>query len=202
MSVSGPPDEQAAGPSEADLTRRTTILEALNLDGPIDVAQVMPLVYDELRAIARRRLRSERVDHTLQPTALVHEAYVRLAEAGEMSVEGKGHFLGLAARAMRQVLVDSARARGAAKRGGAWQRVTLDANQVGVDAESVDILSLHQALERLEKLDPELERLVELRFFAGMTVAEAAEVLAISPRKAAKDWSAVRLWLRRELAED
>jgi RNA polymerase sigma factor (TIGR02999 family) len=188
-------------PSQVDLARRTTILDAVNFDGPLDVSVVMPLVYDELRALARRHLRSERVDHTLRPTALVHEAYMRLADAGALSVEGKGHFLGLAARAMRQVLVDSARARGAAKRGGAWRRVTLDANHVGGNAGDVDIMSLHEALQRLAKLDPELERLVELRFFTGLTVSEAAAVLAISPRKAAKDWSAVRLWLRRELAE-
>jgi RNA polymerase sigma factor (TIGR02999 family) len=188
-------------PSQVDLARRTTILDAVNFAGPLDVALVMPLVYDELRALASRHLRSERADHTLRPTALVHEAYMRLADAGAVSVEGKGHFLGLAARAMRQVLVDSARARGAAKRGGAWRRVTLDANQVGEDAADVDIMSLHEALQRLAKLDPELERLVELRFFTGLTVAEAASVLAISPRKAAKDWAAIRLWLRRELAE-
>ena len=195
------PGDSKDAPSEVDLSRRTAILDALNLAGPIDAAAVTPLVYDELRALAGRYLRSERADHTLRPTALVHEAYIRLADAGTLSVEGRGHFLGLAARAMRQVLVDSARARGAAKRGGAWRRVTLDANQVGTDAADVDVLALNQALERLAKLDPDLERLVELRFFTGLTVAEAAEVLAISPRKAAKDWSAVRLWLRRELAE-
>ena len=189
------------GPSEVDLTRRTAILDAVNFAGPIDAAAVMPLVYDELRLLAGRYLRSERADHTLRPTALVHEAYIRLADAGALSVEGRGHFLGLAARAMRQVLVDSARARGAAKRGGAWRRVTLDANQVGADAADIDILSLNGALERLAELDPELERLVALRFFTGLTVSEAATVLEISPRKAAKDWAAVRLWLRRELAE-
>lgn len=194
-------DAEADRQSAADLARRTAILDAVNLEGPVDAAAIMPLVYDELRVLAGRYLRSERADHTLRPTALVHEAYIRLADAGPLSVEGRGHFLGLAARAMRQVLVDSARARGAAKRGGDWRRVTLDANQVGADPADVDVLALNRALERLANLDPELERLVELRFFTGLTVTEAATVLTISPRKAAKDWSAVRLWLRRELAE-
>jgi len=161
----------------------------------------MALVYDELREIARRRLRAERPDHTLRPTALVHDAYVRLADAGPISVEGRRHFLRLAARAMRQVLVDSARAHGARKRGGGWRRVTLQGDLAGAETDPWDVIDLHDALSRLAELDPELERLVELRFFTGLTVDEAAEALGVSPRKAAKDWSAVRLWLRRELAD-
>ena len=180
--------------------RHEAILNAVNLGDPDEAAVVMPLVYDELRALASRYLRGERADHTLRPTALVHEAYIRLAEAGTLSVEGRQHLLGLAARAMRQVLVDSARARGAEKRGGGWDRVTLDADHVGTAALDVDVLALHEVLERLGERDRTLERLVELRFFTGLTVDEAASVIGISPRKAAKDWSAVRLWLRRELA--
>lgn len=177
----------------------TRILGAVNLGDAEAAASVLPLVYDELRALARRHLGSERADHTLRPTALVHEAYIRLAEAGPLSVNGRGHFFRLAARAMRQILVDSARARGARKRGGEWRRVTLDGDLAGAEERPWEVLDLHDALERLADLDPDLERLVELRFFTGLTVSEAAVALGVSPRKAAKDWAAVRLWLRREL---
>lgn len=180
--------------------RHATILNAVNLGDPDEAALVMPLVYDELKAIATRYLRSERASHTLRPTALVHEAYIRLAESGALSVQGRHHLLGLAARAMRQVLVDSARARNAKKRGGGWRRVTLEADAVGTEDTDFDVLALHEVLGRLGALDPSMERFVELRFFTGLTVSEAAEVLAMSPRKAAKDWSVVRLWLRQELA--
>lgn len=184
---------------EPNEPRLNTILGAVNLGDPDQAAAVMVLVYDELRALAWRQLGSERPDHTLRPTALVHEAYMRLAAAGPLSVSGRLHFLRLAARAMRQILVDSARARGARKRGGEWKRVTLDENLAGAEAREWDVVDLDQALVRLASLDPDLERLVELRFFTGLTVAEAAAALGVSPRKAAKDWAAVRLWLRNEL---
>jgi RNA polymerase sigma factor (TIGR02999 family) len=183
-----------------DPTRLTAILAGVNLADPEVAEQVMPLVYEELRSIARGHLASERADHTLRPTALVHEAYIRLAESGPIDVSGRRHFLRLAARAMRQILVDSARTHNAQKRGGGWQRVTLQGDLAGAEARTWDVLDLNQALERLSNLDPALERLVELRFFAGLTVDEAAEALGVSSRKAAKDWAAVRLWLRRELA--
>ncbi|NIP81262.1 MAG: RNA polymerase subunit sigma-70, partial [Gemmatimonadetes bacterium] len=151
------------------------------------------------RDVAGRYLRRERADHTLRPTALVHEAYIRLADAGPLTVEGRRHFLRLAARSMRQILVDAARAKGARKRGGGWRRVTLEGDLAGAEEKPWEVIDLHEALSRLAGLDPELERLVELRFFTGLTVDEAAETLGVSPRKAAKDWAAVRLWLRREL---
>ena len=181
-------------------TRLSTIVGAVNLGDAEQAARVMALVYEELREVARRQLRAERADHTLRPTALVHEVYVRLADAGPLSVNGRRHFLRVAARAMRQVLIDSARARGAGKRGGDWQRVTLDGELAGAEDRPWDIVALHDALSNLAALDPELERLVELRFFTGLTVDEAAAALGVSPRKAAKDWAAARLWLRRELA--
>lgn len=180
-------------------TRLTTILTAVNLADTEEAELVMPLVYEELRELARRQLGRERQGHTLQPTALVHEVYMRLAEAGSLSVNGRSHFLRLAARAMRQILVDSARVRDAQKRGGGWKRVTLDGDLAGAEEAPWEVIDLHEALERLAALDPDLERLVELRFFTGLTVDEAADVLGVSPRKAAKDWAAVRLWLRREL---
>ena len=181
-------------------TRLSTIVGAVNLSDAEQAARVMPLVYDELRQLARRRLRGERSDHMLRPTALVHEVYVRLADAGTLSVTGRRHFLRLAARSMRQILVDAARARNAEKRGGDWQRVTLEGDLAGAEDNPWDVIDLHNALGRLADLAPDLERLVELRFFTGLTVDEAAEVLGVSPRKAAKDWAAIRLWLRRELA--
>lgn len=179
--------------------RLTTILQAVNLGSPDEAAEVLPLVYDELRALARHQLRAERPDHTLRPTALVHEAYMRLADAGTLSLAGRRHFLRLAARAMRQVLVDSARARHARKRGGEWRRVTLDTDIAAAEPDSWDVLHLHEVLGRLAELNPQLERLVELRFFTGLSVKEAAETLGISPRKAAMDWAGLRLWLRKEL---
>lgn len=181
-------------------TRLSTIVGGVNLSDPAQAERVMPLVYSELRRLARHQLRGERADHTLRPTALVHEVYVRLADAGTLSVTGRRHFLRLAARAMRQILVDAARVRNAEKRGGGWQRVTLEGDLAGAEDNLWDVIDLHDALSRLAELSPELERLVELRFFTGLTVDEAAETLRISPRKAAKDWAAVRLWLRRELA--
>lgn len=183
------------------MTRLSTIVGGVNLSDPEQAARVMPLVYDELRRLARHHLRSERAELTLRPTALVHEVYVRLAHAGTLSVTGRRHFLRLAARAMRQILVDAARARNAEKRGGGWQRITLEGDLSGAEDHIWDVIDLHEALSRLAELSPELERLVELRFFAGLTVDEAAGALGISPRKAAKDWMAVRLWLRRELAD-
>lgn len=172
----------------------------MNLGDPDQATRVMALVYDELRDMARRHLHRERPDHTLRPTALVHEVYVRLADAGPLSVNGRRHFLRVAARAMRQVLVDAARVRGARKRGGSWQRVTLDGDLAGAQDQPWDVVALNDALSRLAKLDPDLGCLVELRFFTGLTVREAADALGVSPRKAAKDWSVARLWLQRELA--
>jgi RNA polymerase sigma-70 factor, ECF subfamily len=177
------------------------ILQRVNLADPAQADELLALVYDDLRALAARQLRRERPGHTLQPTALVHEAYLRLADGASIEWEGRAHFYRVAGRAMRQVLVDGARRRQAAKRGGDWRRVTLDPELVGDGSPEHDVLALHEALERLGRLDEPLERLIELRFFTGLTVEEAADVLGVSRRKAAKDWAAARLWLRRELAE-
>lgn len=181
-------------------SRVSEILQRVNLHDPDDARELMALVYDDLRAIAARQLQRERPGHTLQPTALVHEAYLRLVGSTTLKVEGRGHFFRIAARAMRQVLVDAARERRAAKRGGDLPRVTLDSNVVGDIPASLEFLELHDALDRLATLDPALGHLVEMRFFTGLTLEESADALGISRRKAAKDWAAARLWLRRELA--
>jgi RNA polymerase sigma factor (TIGR02999 family) len=153
-----------------------------------------------LRSLAARQLRREGDAWTFQPTALVHEAYLKLAHGPSIKWEGRAHFYGIAARAMRQVLVDAARKRGAERRGGALPHVTLESDVMIDDGADVGIMDLHEALERLGLLDASLERLVELRFFTGLTLDETADTLGVSRRKAAKDWAAARLWLKLELA--
>jgi len=179
--------------------RLTDLLSGLDLTDPVHAAELLDLVYDELRALAAKKMHREKDAITLQPTALVHEAYLRLAAGRPVAWEGREHFFRVAARAMRQVLVDQARRRRAGKRGGEQVRVTLESEMLGESADPCDVLSIHEALERLRVVDPDLERLIELRFFSGLTVEEAADVLGVSPRKAAKDWAAARLWLHREL---
>lgn len=181
------------------IERVTEVLRRVDISDPDQADELLGLVYEDLRALAARQMRREHRDRTLQPTALVHEAYIRLAAGAPVDWEGRAHFLRVAGRAMRQVLVDEARRRTAAKRGGAGHRVTLEPDMLSADGGEHDFLDLHRALERLGALDPELEKLVELRFFAGLTVDDAATALGVSPRKAAKDWAAARLWLSREL---
>lgn len=177
----------------------TQILRQLDLSDPEQAEELLAVVYDELRSLAGRQLRGERPDHTLQPTALVHEAYLRLVDADDIGWQSRGHFFGTAARAMRQILVDHARRRSADKRGGDRERVTLDSGIPDDAAIAADVLDLHTALEKLALHDAELARLVELRFFAGLTLDETADATGVSRRKVAKDWSVARLWLQREL---
>jgi RNA polymerase sigma factor (TIGR02999 family) len=167
---------------------------------------LVPLVYAELRRQARRALRDEAAGHTLQPTALVHEAFLRLVDQRRARWESRTQFLAVAAQAMRRVLVDHARARRAAKRGAGARRVTLvDADvphapvDAAVAADGVDVLALDVALTRLAALDPRKARLVELRYFAGLSIPEAAEALAVSPATVGREWAVARRWLRREL---
>lgn len=180
--------------------RLTEILRRFDLGDPEEAEALLALVYDELRALASSHMRAERAGHTLQPTALVHEAYMRLAGGGELEVNDRHHFFRLASRAMRQVLVDAARRRDADRRGGGWRGVTLDSRIVSEEPEVWDILALDEALGRLAEVDETWARQVEMRFFTGLTVEESARALGISPRKAAKDWAAVRIWLARELS--
>jgi RNA polymerase sigma factor (TIGR02999 family) len=160
--------------------------------------RLIPLVYDELRALARRHLRGERHRLTLQPTALVHEAYMRLVGGGGAEWEGRTHFFGVASRIMRQVLVDHARARQAKKRGGEAMLVDLTAADP-LSPPEVDVLTLHEALDRLAAVDATSEQIVEMRYFGGLTIEETAEVLEISPATVKRDWHASRAWLLREM---
>jgi RNA polymerase sigma factor (TIGR02999 family) len=160
--------------------------------------ELMPLVHDELRRLAVRYLRHERANHTLQPTALVNEAYMRLVDQQKVEWQSRAQFFGLAATLMRNILVDYARKHHTAKRGGELQRVSLDANQAG-DIPQIDFLALHEALERLARFDLQKSRIVELRFFGGLSIEETAEVLKIGHATVERDWKLARAWLRREL---
>jgi RNA polymerase sigma factor (TIGR02999 family) len=162
-------------------------------------SRLMATVYDDLRRVARRRLRAERADHSLAPTALVHEAYVRLVDLGRMRWQNRAQFFAIAARLMRQILVDHARAHTAAKRGGVAWKVPLSDQVATTMPREVDLLDLDAALERLATLDPRLGDLVVLRFFGGLTVEEAGDVLARSPATVKRDWTRARAWLFREL---
>lgn len=178
----------------------TMLLGSLDLGDTAQADELLGLVYDELRALAAAYMRREPSGHTLQPTALVHEAYLRLVGGEEIDWRCRARFFGIAARSMRQVLVDHARRRQAAKRGGDQRQVTLQPDLLPDGEDTIAILELHDALERLAALDPELARLVEVRFFTGLTLDDTARALGVSRRKAAKDWSVARLWLNRELA--
>jgi RNA polymerase sigma-70 factor (ECF subfamily) len=169
-------------------------------DGKTGVeAQLFALVYDELRRIAASYLRRERPDHTLQPTALVHEAYLRLIEQDGQNWENRAHFIGIAAHLMRQILVDHARKRTAIKRGGNARPVTLDDVMLPHVKRLEDLLNLDQALTRLESMDKRQCRIVELRFFGGLTEEEISHVLGISVRTIKRDWNVARAWLHAEM---
>ena len=157
--------------------------------------RLMPLVYEELRTIARRRLSLEAEPQTLQSTALVHEAYVRLVDQNRVQWRNRAHFFAVAARLIRRILVDCARQRHAGKRGGAAQRITLSEAVPSPVRHDVDMLALDQALVRLAELDSNQAHVVELRFFAGLTIAETAEALGISPATVQRDWMTARAWL-------
>ncbi len=171
----------------------TRILSAIEQGDPQASEHLMPLVYDELRQLAAQRLAQERPGQTLQATALVHEAYLRLVDGDKVQRwDSRGHFFAAAAEAMRRILIDSARRRQADKRGGGWQRHDLLEAELAVD-------SADAALSRLAEREPVIARLVELRFFAGLTLEEAAECLGLSQRTAYRHWAYARAWLRREL---
>ena len=162
--------------------------------------ELMPMIYDELHRLARRYMRSERAGHTLQATALVHEAYLQLV-GGEGPWQDRAHFFAVAAKVVRRILVEHARSRGSLKRGGGWQRVPIDAVEQGAASASGHVLLVEAALQRLAELDPENAKLVELRFFGGLTNAETAEAMGVSERTVARHWDFARAWLTRALRE-
>ncbi len=161
--------------------------------------QLMPLVYDELRRLAVRYLRRERDNHSLQPTALVNEAYLRLVDQQKVEWQSRAQFYGLAARVMRNILVDHARSRQAAKRGGEQFRVSFDGDQQGIVVPEIKFLAVHEALERLTIFDAQKAQIVELRFFGGLSIEETAEVLGIGHATVERDWKLARAWLRLQL---
>jgi len=169
---------------------------------PESVSKITPLVYDELRRVARNYLRRERPGHSLQATALVNEAYLRLAKEGVRGWKNRSHFCAIAASSMREILVERARARKASKRGGSRIRVTLGDETAAVESKPVDLLNLDEALVRMEAFDPQLARIVELRFFGGLTVEDAAKTLKISPATVKRGWSLAKAWLRREMRKE
>jgi RNA polymerase sigma-70 factor (ECF subfamily) len=162
---------------------------------------LMPIVYADLRRLAGGYMRRESADHALQPTALVHEAYVRLIDQKQVKWRNRAHFFGVAAGMMRRILVDNARRRRAEKRGGDWERVTLADVEAAADGQpEIDVLALNDALERLAEFDPQQERIVELRYFGGLTIDETAEVVGISPATVVREWTIAKAWLRADLS--
>lgn len=164
--------------------------------------ELMPVVYGELRRLAGHYLRNEKSGHTLQPTALVHEAYLRLVDLNQMEWQNRAQFFGVAANFMRRVLVDHARARLAEKRGCGGQKLSLSEAANFFERKDVDLIALDDAMDSLARLDPQQCRVVELRFFAGLTIEETAEALGVSPMTVKRDWRTAKLWLRREISKE
>ena len=164
--------------------------------------QLMPLVYGELHRMAKRYMASQSPGHTLQTTALIHEAYLKLVGHKEKGWQNRAHFFGVAAQAMRHILVDYARSRHATKRGGETHAISLDEAAMVMDCQTAELVALDDALDRLAELAPRQSRLVELRYFGGLSVEESADVLKISPETATRDWRMAKAWLLRELQQD
>jgi RNA polymerase sigma factor (TIGR02999 family) len=186
-----------SGDAEPELTR---LLHEWSSGKPEALGRLMEIVYPELRQIAAKRLSRERRNHTLQPTALVNEAYLRLAQRAGTPWQGRTHFFAVAARIVRSVLVDHARARLAAKRGFNPVVVELAESDAGVPPPPVDLLDLDAALTALERLDPQQSRVVELRHFGGLSIEETAEVLRVSPSTVKRDWLVAKTWIRRHMS--
>jgi len=184
-----------------DTTQAVTRLLLQWTDGDANALdQLLPLVYDELRRLAQSYLRKENVGHTLQSTALVHEAYLRLIDQRNVSWQNRSHFFGIAAQMMRRVLVDHARAHNAAKRGSGGIKVTLEEGLVAAEQRDVNVIALDGALNKLAEIDPQQSRIVELRFFAGLSIEDTAELLKISPATVKRDWAMAKAWLYGEMS--
>jgi RNA polymerase sigma factor (TIGR02999 family) len=163
------------------------------------VNRLFSLVYDQLRSLARRQLRRSGGDRTLNTSALVHEGYLKLVDQSQATINDRNHFFAIAARAMRQILIDDARRRTAAKRGGGQYMAQLDEDHLAVDARAYELVAVDEALQRLDALDPHMVKLVELRFFAGLSVEETADTLSVSARTVKREWHKARAYLYREL---
>ena len=181
----------------------TMILSRIEYGNPEAAEQLLPIVYDELRKLAAARLANESPEQTLQATALVHEAYIRLVDVEQAQRwDSRGHFFAAAAEAMRRILVESARRKSRTRHGGKVQRVELNPDLISPPNLGVDLLALDEALHRLELLDERKARLVKLRYFAGLSMSEAAQALGVSLATAERDWRYARVWLLRELSEE
>lgn len=188
--------EEPRGGTPADVT---ALLLAWRQGNSSALEALMPLVYGELQGVAHRQLQGERSNHTLQTADLVHEAYLRLVDSSRVQWQNRAHFLAVAAQLMRRVLVDAARARQAVKRGGGEAALPLNAELTVAGSPTVDVVALSDALDALARADPRRSRVVELRFFGGLTVEETAEVLAVSPETVIRDWKVAKAWLYSQL---
>jgi RNA polymerase sigma-70 factor, ECF subfamily len=179
----------------------TLLLSALTRGDDGASAKLIPVVYDELRRLAGSYMRRERVDHTLQATALVHEAYLKLIEQRSVNWQSRAHFFGVAAQLMRRILIDHARGHSRQKRGGEQKKVSLDEALIFSEQQADELLAVDDSLNLLAKIDPRQAKIVELRFFGGLSVEETAEVLGVSPKTIKRDWSVAKAWLYADLKE-
>jgi RNA polymerase sigma factor (TIGR02999 family) len=177
----------------------TYILNRVRQDDALAAGELLPLVYEELRKLAAARMAQEQAGQTLQPTALVHEAWLRLTGEEDASFDSRGHFFAAAAEAMRRILIENARRKGRLKRGGEWERVGLENLDVATATDDDTLLAVHEALEKLAVIDPAGAKLIELRFFAGLSNVDAAKVLGLAERTAKRTWTYARAWLHEEL---
>jgi RNA polymerase sigma-70 factor, ECF subfamily len=185
----------------SESTDVTILLSALTRGDDGAASKLIPAVYDELRRLAGSYMRRERVDHTLQATALVHEAYMKLVEQRSTNWQSRAHFFGVAAQLMRRILIDHARGHSRQKRGGEDKKVSLDEAFIFSEQQAEELLAVDDSLNQLAKIDPRQARVVELRFFGGLSVEEAAEVLGVSPKTVKRDWSVAKAWLYADLKE-
>jgi RNA polymerase sigma factor (TIGR02999 family) len=184
-----------------DTAEITRLLNAHATGDRNAIDQLMPLIYDDMRRIAQNKLRGERSDHTLNTTALVHEAYLKLIKFDRINYQNSSHFFAIASQVMRNILVDYAVKQKAQKRGGKQKPVSLNEKDAAAEVDLSNVLSVHHALERLGEIDERQMRVVECRFFGGLSIEETAETLGISEPTVSRDWNMARAWLNRELAE-
>lgn len=185
--------------TDKDQTELTQLLHQVNAEGGQALEQLIPVVYTELRRQAARYLRRERRNHTLQPTALVNEAFLKLIDQRNVQWQNRAHFFAIAAQSMRRIIIDHARTRQRVKRGGVQKPVTLDEAMIAGESRSIDVLALDEALTRLAAIDERQARIVELRYFGDLGVEETAEVIGLSPATVKREWAMARAWLHNEL---